>query len=116
MRKLLVASGFVLLTHLGIAHAAGPFDVAWSGEAVGTGGSKACNAVVTGTVTNNVLHGVMKWGKFTPTDFGGAIAPDGSFKSPAGKITGKFEGSSFIGSFSVPNGYCNPYKLTMNRL
>ena len=88
MRKLLAASGVVLLTQFGVAHAAGPFDGAWSGEAVGSGTSKACNAVVTGTVTNNVLHGVMKWGKFAPTDFGGAIAPDGSFKARPAKLPG----------------------------
>jgi hypothetical protein len=54
-------------------------------------------------------------GKFAPTALAGTIAPDGTYTSTGGRITGKFEGNSFSGGFSVPNGYCNPYKITMDR-
>jgi hypothetical protein len=79
------------------------------------GSSKACTDVVTGTVADNVLHGSLTIGKFKPTALAGIVAPDGTYTSTGGRITGKFEGNSFTGGFSVPNGYCNPYKITMNR-
>ena len=57
----------------------------------------------------------MMTGNFAPANIAGTIAPDGSFKTPAGRVTGTFNGNSFVGSMTVPNGYCNPYRLTMSR-
>jgi hypothetical protein len=116
MRRILVSSVIFLLAQLGTAFAAGPFDGNWSGEVAGTTGPvRTCTASIKGQVQDNVLHGVITWGKFKPSDVGGKIAADGSFTSPAGRVTGKFEGNNFTGSFSVPNGSCNPYKITMSR-
>jgi hypothetical protein len=114
MRRIIVASTVAFLAQIAIAAAAGPFDGNWSGEVVG-GPSKGCTGTVSGTVTNNVLKGTVTVGKFNPAPIGGTIAPDGSYTSPAGRVTGKFEGNSFTGSFTVPNGYCNPYRMTMKR-
>ncbi|HWE73016.1 MAG TPA: hypothetical protein VG328_07645 [Stellaceae bacterium] len=115
MRRMIAAAAVLFLAQMGTASAAGAFDGNWSGEVVGNGPSRACIGAVTGTVANNVLHGTMTIGKFAPSAVGGTIAPDGAYTSPGGRITGKFEGNSFTGSFSVPNGYCNPYKMTMKR-
>lgn len=115
MRTILAFPILALLTASHAAWAAGGFDGNWSGQAVGNGTAKGCNGSLMATVTNNVLHGVMKFGSFAPADFGGVIAPDGSFKTPASRVMGTFEGSSFTGSMTVPNGYCNPYRLTMSR-
>jgi hypothetical protein len=116
MRQIITASAIVFLTQIGIASAGGPFDGNWSGEAHGTTGPmQQCIATATATVQENVLRGELKWGRFKPSVLGGKVAPDGTFSSSGGGITGKFEGNSFTGSFSVPSGYCNPYKLTMNR-
>lgn len=114
MRRTLVASTVVFVAHIAIAAAAGSFDGNWSGEVVG-GPSKGCTGTVMGTVTNNVLKGTLTVGRFNPTPIGGTIAPDGTFTSPAGRVTGKFEGNSYTGSLTVPNGYCNPYRMTMKR-
>jgi hypothetical protein len=116
MRKVLIASTLILIAQVSAAFAAGPFDGGWSGEAAGSGPSaKACTGPMKGTVANNVLHGEITLGKFKPIEIGGPVSADGSFKSPGGRITGQFTGSSFVGAMTVPNGYCNPYKLTMSR-
>jgi hypothetical protein len=116
MRKVLIASTLVLIAQASVAFAAGAFDGNWSGEAVGSGPSaKACTGALKGTVENNALHGEIIMGRFKPIEFGGPVGADGSFKSPAGRITGQFTGNSFVGGMTVPNGTCNPYKLTMSR-
>lgn len=116
MRKVLIASTLVLIVHASAAFAAGPFDGNWSGQATGSGPSaSACTGPMKGTVANNALHGEITIGKFKPIEVGGPVGADGGFKSPAGRITGQFTGSSFVGAMTVPNGYCNPYKLTMSR-
>ena len=98
------------------AQAAGPFDGNWSGNAVGSGPSAdQCTGTMKGTVENNVLRSQITISRFKPADVGGPISADGSFKSPAGRITGQFSGNNFVGSMTVPNGYCNPYKLKMSR-
>ena len=98
------------------AQAAGQFDGPWQGTAQGssatsTGAANTCVATITATVANNVLRGTLAFPRAT-VPFGGIIAPDGSFKS-GGSLTGKFEGGSFTGSMTIPNGYCNPYRVTM---
>jgi hypothetical protein len=116
MRNVLIASTLILLAQASAAFAAGPFDGNWSGEATGSGPSaNSCTGPMMGTVANNVLHGEIIIGKFKPIEVGGPVGADGSFKSPAGRITGQFTGNSFAGGMTVPNGYCNPYKLTMSR-
>ena len=98
------------------ARAAGPFDGDWSGDAIGSGPvAKECTGTMKGTVENNVLRSQVTVGRFKPAEVGGRVGADGSFKSPAGRITGQFTGNNFVGSMTVPNGYCNPYKLTMSR-
>ncbi len=115
MRRLIAASTVLLLAHIGIASAAGSFDGNWSGEIAGTTGPvRTCTGAIKGAVQDNGLHAQITWGKFKPSDVGGNVAPDGTFTSVAGRITGKFEGNSFTGSFSVPNGSCNPYKIAMS--
>jgi hypothetical protein len=99
------------------AQAAGQFDGPWQGQAQGAQVSSAtaaaqCVATITASVTNNVLRGTLAFPRVT-TPFGGTIAPDGGFKSSGGSMTGKFDGGSFTGSMTVPNGYCNPYRVTM---
>ncbi|HEY1505509.1 MAG TPA: hypothetical protein VGF92_14475 [Stellaceae bacterium] len=74
-----------------------------------------CIATATATIQDNVVRGELKWGRFKPSVLAGKIATDGTFTSNNGGITGKFEGDSFTGSFSIPNGYCNPYRLTLKR-
>ena len=71
-----------------------------------------CVASITATVTNNILKGTLAFPRAT-VPIGGIIQPDGSFKS--GSFAGKFDGGSFTGSMTVPNGYCNPYRVTMKR-
>jgi hypothetical protein len=116
MRRILAVSAILLLAPFGTARAAGPSDGNWSGEVAGsTGPVRSCTAAIKGTVTDSELHAVITWGKFKPSDVAGKIAGDGSFSSAAGRITGKFEGNSFTGGFSVPNGSCNPYKISMSR-
>ena len=100
------------------AQAAGPFDGPWQGTAQGspatsTAAANQCLATITATVANNFLRGTLAFPRAT-VPFGGTIAPDGSFKS-TGSLTGRFEGGSFTGSMTVPNGYCNPYRVTMKR-
>jgi hypothetical protein len=116
MRRFVMIALLALILPLSAAQAAGPFDGNWSGEVAGTTGPiRSCIGPMKGTVADNVLHGQMTIGKFKPIEIIGTVAPDGTFNSTGGKITGKFEGNNFVGSFSVPNGYCNPYKLTMSR-
>lgn len=122
MRRILIvalalgAFGFAAIVAAGVAFAAGPFDGTWSGDAIGSGPSaRACSGPIKATVENGALHGEMAIGKFKPFAFGGTVGADGSFKSPAGRITGQFTSNAFTGSMTVPNGYCNPYKLTMSR-
>ena len=116
LRVIPVISTVLSLLSGGVAFAAGPYDGNWSGEAAGSGSSaRTCTGPMTGTVENNVFHGEITVGKFKPIAVGGSVGADGSFKSPAGRITGQFTANSFIGSMTVPNGYCNPYKLTMSR-
>lgn len=115
MRRVILLSLSMFYLPFATAWAGGPFDGNWSGDVVGNGPSKGCTGVVTGTVTNNILRGTLTVSRFTPAPIGGAIAPDGTYTSPAGRITGKFEGNSFIGNLTAPNGYCNPYKVTMKR-
>jgi hypothetical protein len=116
MRRFVMLSLLIVGLSFGAAKAAGPFDGTWSGNAVGSGPSaNQCTGTMKGTVENNVLHGQIAIGRFKPADIGGAIGADGSFKSPGGQITGKFTGNNFVGSMTVANGYCNPYKLTMGR-
>jgi hypothetical protein len=99
------------------AYAASPFDGPWHGTAQGSQASSAvaaaqCVATIAAAVANGVLKGTLTFPR-TTAPFGGTIAPDGSFTSTGGSITGKFEGGSFTGSMTVPNGYCNPYRVTM---
>jgi hypothetical protein len=99
------------------ARAAGPFDGPWQGTAQGAqvsspSAAAQCVATITATVANNVLKGTLAFPRAT-VPFGGTIAPDGTFKSVGGTLTGKFEGASFAGSMTVANGYCNPYRVTM---
>jgi hypothetical protein len=116
MRRTILLALLLLGLPLAAAQAAGPFDGNWSGDVIGSGPSaNQCTGTLKGTVQNNVLHGEMIIGRFKPAEIGGAIGADGSFKSPAGRITGQFTGNNFVGSMTVPNGYCNPYKLTMSR-
>ena len=100
------------------AQAAGPYDGNWSGAAAGTttagGNSGACNASITATVQNNLVKGTMTFPRNTAA-LTGTIAPDGSFKSTGGGITGKFAGNSFTGQIVIPGGYCNPYRMTLSR-
>lgn len=116
MRKLTAAAALVFLVQTGAVFAAGPFDGAWSGEAAGSGAyARACAGTIKGTVADNVFHGTITIGRFNPVEFGGTVGADGSFKTPAGRITGQFTGSSFVGAMTVQNGSCNPYRLTMSR-
>lgn len=101
-----------------VSKAAGPYDGNWTGSAQGAansrGAANVCIASVTATVENNAVKGMMAFPR-TTAPLVGTIAADGSFTSAGGGITGKFTGSSFEGSFSVPNGYCNPYRLVLKR-
>ena len=115
-RVILLSLSLLLGLPLATAQAAGAFDGNWSGDVIGSGPSaNQCTGTLKGTVQNNVLHGEMIIGRFKPTEFGGPVGSDGSYKSPAGRIIGQFTGNNFAGSMTVPNGYCNPYKLTMSR-
>jgi hypothetical protein len=102
-----------------VAQAASAYDGKWEGQANGSqaSGSHAaseCVATIAGTIASGVFKGTLAFPRTTVT-FGGTVAPDGSFKSDRGALTGKFDGNAFTGSFSVPNGYCNPYRVTMTR-
>jgi hypothetical protein len=116
MRRFVMLSLLIFGLPFSVAQAAGPFDGTWSGDAVGSGPSASqCTGTMKGSVENNVLRSRITIGRFKPAEVGGPVGADGSFKSPAGRITGQFTGNSFVGSMTVPNGYCNPYKLTMSR-
>lgn len=113
----LVTAGVMLLAPA--AQAAGPFDGPWQGTAQGsaatsTAAANTCVASITASVTDNVLRGTMTFPRAT-VPLGGTIAPDGSFKTVGGTMTGKFDGGAFTGSMTIPNGYCNPYRITMKR-
>jgi hypothetical protein len=116
MRRFVMLSLLIFALPFGVARAAGAFDGTWSGDAVGSGPSaNQCTGTMKGTVENNVLRGQITIGRFNPANIGGRVGADGSFKSPSGRITGQFTGNNFVGSMTVPNGYCNPYRLTMSR-
>ena len=117
LRMLLLATGCTLALGLDVAVADGTYDGKWEGQANGSQATSAsmanaCVATATATIENNVVKGTLAFPR-TTVPFGGTIASDGGFKTPTGFITGKFEGGSFRGSFSIPNGYCNPYRMTM---
>ena len=80
------------------AMAAGPYDGAWQGSVSGKHGN--CQGNVTLTIVDNKVNGSAKFAHVTPKIVG-TVGPDGTFNGTLGAIpmTGKFDQSSFAGSY-----------------
>ena len=101
MKRLLVApiAHMLLLTQLGDACAAGPFDGEWTGSATSTVG-RCKPASITLTVQGNDVVGQARFEVDGPS-INGTVREDGSFGATIGwqALTGKFTGNGLEGTF-----------------
>ncbi|HEV2265508.1 MAG TPA: hypothetical protein VGR79_13380 [Stellaceae bacterium] len=101
-----IAASMGLLSAVGIALAAGPFDGTWHGTVEGSSGRCPQGAVAMQITDTEIVGRFSIGGAQVP--FRGTVTPDGAvtvaYDYPAhgasGKMTGKISGSDFTGSFN----------------
>ena len=114
MKRVLVASAVLLMSHFSDVRAAGggPFDGQWTGSATST--VRRCGAAkVTATVDGTVVIGQAQF----PDDASsirGTVREDGTFGATIGwqPLKGMFSGDEFDGTFK--NGDCE-WKMLLKR-
>lgn len=105
MRALIVAAALAVVAYAGAADAAGPFDGQWTGGSPGTGGRGGCGEL---TATVTIADGKIT-GQYTQRAFTfpitGTVEPDGTATGNwnKNKLTGKFAGTHFTGSYTSPD-------------
>ena len=114
MKRVLVASVVLLLSHSIDARAAGggPFDGQWTGSA--TSAARRCGtAKVTATVEGAVVIGQARFPD-DASEIRGTVRDDGTFGATIGwqPLKGKFSGDDFDGAFK--NGDCE-WKMLLKR-
>ena len=104
MKNVFFAAAFAAAAILGVAFAAGPFDGQWTGMSPGTGGKSGCgDKAATISITDGNITGQYTQKSYT-FPIAGTVAPDGTaaMSFNKNKLTGKFAGTHFTGSYDSP--------------